>query len=140
MPVKSKRPYLIRALNEWIVDSDLTPHLMVDATAEDVRVPQDFVSGGKIVLNIAMVAVRDLILGDDVISFSARFSGKSFDIHVPVASVIAVYARETGEGMMFDEEQTDPARTADAAGDSSNSANPPDDDPDKPGSHLKLVT
>ena len=127
MPAKSKRPYLIRALNDWIIDSELTPYLMVDASGDDIQVPQDYVSAGKIVLNIAPSAVRDLVLGDDAITFSARFAGKPFPVYVPVSQVIAIYARETSEGMMFEESE---------AGDSGDS---PDDGPDKPGGHLKLV-
>lgn len=145
MPARSKRPYLIRALNEWILDSDLTPYLMVDVRGEDVRVPSEYVSGGKIVLNISPSAVRDLVLGDDAISFSARFGGRPFSVYVPVSQVLAIYARETSEGMMFEDE----ASAAEGAGDDVQTSGPgsssdgndgaPDDGPDKPGGHLKLV-
>ena len=106
MPARPIRPYLIRALNSWIVDSGLTPYLMVDATSDEVVVPPDSVSAGRILLNISGNAVRDLDLGDELVSFSARFSGTPFAVSVPVTRVIAIYARETNEGMMFESESS----------------------------------
>ena len=128
MPARPIRPYLIRALNSWIVDSGLTPYLMVDATSDEVVVPPDSVSAGRILLNISGNAVRDLDLGDELVSFSARFSGTPFAVSVPVTRVIAIYARETNEGMMFESE--------------SSPSSPPsvgDDGPENPGGHLTLV-
>jgi len=103
---KSKRPYLIRALFEWVVDSGLTPHILVAAGDPAVIVPQQYVSDGKIVLNISAAAVRDLDIGDEFVRFNGRFAGTSFAVEVPVGQVLAIYAKETGEGMMFDPEET----------------------------------
>lgn len=100
----SNRPYLVRALYEWILDNQMTPHLLVDATCPGVTLPERFVQDGKIVLNIGPVAVRDLVLGNDQVVFSARFGGVSRDVNVPIAAVIGVYARENGHGMLFPEE------------------------------------
>ena len=95
------RPYLIRALYEWIVDNQLTPYLLVDATQEDVVIPKAFVDDGKIILNVSPEATHSLVLGNDFIVFNARFSGNAMDVSVPVGSVNAIYARENGQGMVF---------------------------------------
>ena len=100
----SSRPYLIRALYQWIVDNGMTPYILVDAQSDDVIVPREFVQDGKIVLNVAPMAVQTLVLADDLITFNARFSGKSMDLSINVANVLAVYAKENGQGMMFGEE------------------------------------
>jgi stringent starvation protein B len=103
----STRPYLLRALYDWIVDNDLTPHVLVDAEAEDVEVPQQFVEDGKIVLNITPNAVKDLNIGNEYLSFNARFAGKPQHILSPISAVLAIYAKENGEGMAFPEEIPD---------------------------------
>ena len=108
MAAKSKRPYLLRALFDWIVDSGLTPYILVVAESPEVRVPAEHVRDGRIVLNISPTAVRDLLLADDFVSFDGRFSGASFRVEVPVAQVEAIYAKETGEGMMFEPEREQP--------------------------------
>lgn len=95
----SHRPYLLRALAEWIADNDMTPHLLVDATQAGVQVPSSVVKEGKVVLNIAQRAVVRLQIDNDSVSFSARFGGVSFPVMVPIAAVMAIYARETGQGM-----------------------------------------
>jgi len=100
----SSRPYLIRALYEWIVDNGVTPYILVDGLIDGVDVPEQHIQDNKIVLNIAPMAVEGLTLGDDAISFSARFSGKSTNLLVPIEAVLAIYARENGQGMMFNEE------------------------------------
>lgn len=100
----SNRPYLIRALYEWIADNQMTPHLLVDASQPGVVVPGDYVSDGRIVLNVAAVAVHGLVLGNDAIRFSARFGGKPFPVDLPVAAVLGIYARENGQGMLFADE------------------------------------
>jgi len=108
----SNRPYLIRALYEWIVDNNLTPHMLVDTAHESVEVPRAFVENGRIILNVSPEATHSLVLGNDAITFNARFSGTAMDVHVPVSSVLAIYARENGQGMMFgdqdDETPPDP--------------------------------
>lgn len=113
--ITSRRPYLIRALNEWILDNDLTPHLLVAADAHGVDVPSQFVSDeGKITVNISPSAVRDLVMDNELVSFSARFSGKPYTVSMPPGAVLAIYARENGEGMLFGEvEQA--SQTADDA-------------------------
>lgn len=101
------RPYFIRALYEWIVDNQLTPHLMVDATAVGVSVPKQFVKDGKIVLNVAPQAIINLSMTNEWVNFEARFSGVSHAIRLPVMSIGAVYAVENGRGMVFEPEPTD---------------------------------
>jgi len=98
----SNRPYLIRAIFQWICDNDLTPHLMVDAGYPGVLVPQDYVQDGHITLNIAPRAVAQLQLDDELITFSARFGGIPQQLTVPPLAVLAIYARENGQGMAFD--------------------------------------
>lgn len=100
----SSRPYLIRALFEWLVDCGLTPHLLVDVSGDQVVVPTQFVQDGRIVLNISPSAVRDLELGNELISFNARFGGVPMDVMVPTEKVLGIYARENGRGMLFPEE------------------------------------
>jgi stringent starvation protein B len=99
------RPYLVRALYEWILDNDLTPYLLVDAGQAGVVVPSHFVQDGKIVLNISPSAVRGLTLGNEHISFNARFGGVAMDVSVPAEAVLGIYARENGRGMLFPEEE-----------------------------------
>ncbi len=100
----SSRPYLIRALYEWIVDNGCTPHLLVDANNEAAEVPREYVENGKIVLNVSPNAVRDLSLGNEHVTFNARFGGDPRSVEVPIVAVLAVYARENGKGMMFSDE------------------------------------
>src|SRR3970040_167473 len=103
-PMTSHRPYLLRALYEWIADNGMTPHLLVDATRPSVQVPLSAVQDGKVVLNVAERAVQPLEMGNDVIRFSARFGGVSNSVSVPVSAVLAIYARETGQGMALPDE------------------------------------
>ncbi|WP_279323115.1 ClpXP protease specificity-enhancing factor [Abyssibacter profundi] len=97
----SRRPYLIRAMYDWLVDNDFSPHLLVDIAVEGVQVPPGYAQDGKIVLNVSPTAVRGLSLENDGISFEARFSGRAMTVWVPVHAVLAIYARENGEGMML---------------------------------------
>ena len=126
----SNRPYLLRAIYDWISDNDLTPYVLVDAGVAGVRVPPQVIQNGQVVLNLATRAVANLDLGNDWISFQARFSGVSQTIQIPVQAVLALYAQENGQGMMFpaegeggDTPPTDPsppdgpAPVADDAGD-----------------------
>lgn len=126
----SSRPYLVRAMYQWIVDNGMTPHLLVDAGAEGCMVPTEHVQDGKIVLNIAPMAISGLTLGDDDITFSARFGGKSQSIQAPVQAVLAIYARENGQGMMFSEDEN-------VTGTSHGKGNDPD--PDRPKPTLRVV-
>ena len=109
--MSSQRPYLLRALYEWISDNGMTPHILVDAGLPGVRVPAHTVKDGRVVLNIAERAVVRLVIDNESVSFSARFSGASYPVQVPISAVLAVYARETGQGMALPE---DPHPTADA--------------------------
>ena len=104
MSMSSNKPYLIRALYDWIVDNDLTPYLLVNAEAPEVEVPIEHVNGGRIVLNISPKACRGLHLENDKIIFTARFSGIATQIFVNPAAVLAIYAKENGRGMEFEEE------------------------------------
>jgi stringent starvation protein B len=103
----SRRPYLLRAMHEWITDNQQTPHIVVDATMNGVAVPDAYVRDGKIILNVSHAATSNLRLGNDLVEFRARFGGVTRDVAVPVAAVLGVYARETGQGMIFAE--NDPA-------------------------------
>ncbi|MES2684918.1 MAG: ClpXP protease specificity-enhancing factor [Pseudomonadota bacterium] len=100
---KSRRPYLIRAIYEWCVDNGHTPHLLVAADYPGVNVPLQFVQEGRITLNLSPMAVQTLNIEDDPIWFSARFSGRPFDVIVPTGAVLAIFARENGEGLVFGE-------------------------------------
>ncbi len=102
------RPYMVRAIYEWINDNTMTAHVLLDATRSGVVVPQAHVKDGRIVLNIAPGAVRDLFLHNDGISFSARFGGVPMQVFAPMPAVLAIYARENGQGMFFDEDEEFP--------------------------------
>lgn len=128
-----KRPYLLRAMHEWMSDNGLTPHIVVDALREGVDVPQQHVQNGKIILNASYAATEGLQLGNEHVMFSARFGGVAHNVCVPVDAVMGIYARESGQGMIFTEEEPDPdlVRQDDDQG---------DDDHEPPGrSHLKVV-
>ncbi|AWV06655.1 ClpXP protease specificity-enhancing factor [Lysobacter maris] len=109
----SHRPYLLRALYEWIADNDMTPHLLVDATRAGVQVPAHAVKEGRIILNVAARAVSRLEMGNELISFSARFGGVSHSVLVPIEAVLAIYSRETGQGMALPEDAAVGAEAAD---------------------------
>ncbi len=130
----SNRPYLIRAIYQWIDDNGMTPYLLVDATQGGVRVPPAVVKDGKVVLNIAPRAISQLEMGNQFIRFHARFSGKSQSIELPVAAVQAIYAQETGQGMMMPAESVAsmPAPEPDAP-------TPAPDEAPKRGAHLRVI-
>ncbi|SLM61506.1 MULTISPECIES: ClpXP protease specificity-enhancing factor [Dickeya] len=102
--LSARRPYLLRAFYDWLLDNQLTPHLVVDVTVPGVQVPMEFARDGQIVLNIAPRAVGNLELADDCVRFNARFGGVPRQVFVPMASVMAIYARENGAGTMFEPE------------------------------------
>lgn len=110
-----RRPYLLRAFYEWLIDNQLTPHLVVDVTMPGVSVPMEFARDGQIVLNVAPRAVGNLELGNDGVSFNARFGGVPRQVSVPMAAIIAIYARENGSGTLFEAEE---AYDSDVEGDS----------------------
>ncbi len=99
--LSSTRPYLLRALYEWILDNDLTPQLLVVATEPGVLVPKQYIQGGKIVLNISPTAVRGLEIDNEKVRFGGRFAGRHYDVSLPVSAVEAIYARENGKGLVF---------------------------------------
>lgn len=113
------QPYLLRALNEWIVDNGMTPQLLIDAAHPQVDVPDSIRGEARLVLNISPSAVRDLLIDNEFVSFVARFSGASRGVLIPVQAVLAIYARENGQGMMFPDsadQAGDPAESADTSG------------------------
>jgi stringent starvation protein B len=100
---RSRKPYLIRAMHEWMTDNGQTPHLVVDAALPGVDVPRRYVEDGKIILNVGPNATQGLNLGNEFVDFEARFDGAPRQVRVPVAAVLGIYARETGQGMLFTE-------------------------------------
>jgi stringent starvation protein B len=111
----SHRPYLLRALYAWIADNGMTPHLLVDANRSGVQVPAFAVNDGKIVLNVAERAVAGLDMGNNQISFTARFGGVSHSVWIPIGAVLAIYARETGQGMALPDDMPGAAASQDDA-------------------------
>ena len=107
MQLTSNKPYLLRAIYDWIVDNNATPHVVIFADNPQVIVPQQFVEDGKIILNISPSAAQDLLVDNDGVSFSARFGGKPFNIYSPIGAILALYASENSEGMSFDIEDFD---------------------------------
>lgn len=95
------RAYLVRALNEWIVDNEMTPYLVVDAGVQGVRVPEDYVTNGQIILNVGPGAISDLLIDTDAVEFKARFGGVPMQVYIPVVAIMAIYAKENGQGMVF---------------------------------------
>jgi stringent starvation protein B len=104
----SQRPYLLRAMHEWMADNGLTPHLVVDANAEGLRAPPGHANDGKLILNISYSATQSLSLGNEWVSFEARFNGAPHHVSVPISAVLGIYARETGQGMAFAGEEPEP--------------------------------
>ncbi|WP_449284214.1 ClpXP protease specificity-enhancing factor [Luteimonas qiangzhengi] len=140
----SHRPYLLRALYEWIADNGMTPHLLVDAEQPGVRVPAHTVKDGKVVLNVAERAVVRLQLDNDSVRFSARFGGVSHPVDVPMAAVVAIYARETGQGMVLPEDvggpQPDPDGNPPPSPDGDGNGDGPGAEPTSPKrGHLRVV-
>lgn len=126
MSMTPSQPYLVRAIYEWIVDNELTPYVLVNAENDAIHVPRQYVENGKIVLNLGPIAVNNLDMANDYITFNARFGGKAMDVSFPVSSVLAIYAKENGQGMVFNESEDENP--------------PPEPEPDKPGRpSLKLV-
>ena len=123
MTMTSSRPYIVRALYEWILDNNCTPYVLVNAMAEDVLVPQQYVKNGQIVLNISPVAVMALSLTNETMQFNGRFGGMPMDVIVPMSAVMGIYARENGQGMIFDLD--DPQPPAPKAPDSAGTAKSP---------------
>lgn len=104
----SHRPYLVRALNEWILENNCTPYILVNAFESGVQVPQNFVKDGQIVLNISPMAVQGLMIANEGIEFNGRFGGIPTRVYVPTAAIMGIYARENGQGMIFEIETGEP--------------------------------
>lgn len=123
------KPYMVRALYDWIVDNGLTPYLLVDAMHPAAILPQGYEQDGRIILNVRPEAVQQLHLGDDHVGFNARFGGRPMRVEAPMAAILALYARENGRGMVFEEEETaEAAETSDAQEDMPS----PPDNPEAP--------
>lgn len=105
------RPYLTRAMYEWICDNQLTPYILVDATQPATMVPEQFIQDGQIVLNILPSAVYGLNISNDAITFSARFGGVSRDIYIPISALLGIYARENSQGLFFDPNEYEHTQT-----------------------------
>ena len=133
----SSRPYLIRAMYQWIIDNDMTPHLLANATVENCLVPHAYIQDGKIVLNVAPMAITDMVLGDEAVTFGARFNGVSESLYVPINAIEAIYARENGQGMMFSDDESLPK--TDKLVHEQGSDPDPEPDPDKPKPTLRVV-
>ena len=117
MSMTSSRPYVMRALYEWILDNECTPYVLVNADEQGVNVPLEYVKDGQIVLNVSPAAVVDLVIDNDAMHFNGRFGGVPVDVYVPMTAVVGIYARENGQGMVFEGEEapwpeppTDPPR------------------------------
>ena len=130
--LSSRRPYLLRAMHEWMTDNGQTPHLVVDAAVAGVAVPRQYVRDGKIVLNASYTATTGLQIKNDCICFSARFGGTPFEIRLPVQAILGIYARETGQGMIFSDDEPAPEPPASKPG-----GPPGGDEPRRP--RLKVV-
>jgi stringent starvation protein B len=133
MTMTSSRPYIIRALYEWILENACTPYILVNAYGQGVQVPQEHVKDGQIILNIAPAAVHGLLIRDDALEFNGRFAGIPTPVYVPIGAVMGIYARENGQGMVFDPEKPQPPspRTPSAVVDS-RAAKPAKSKPTKP--------
>lgn len=136
--MNSSRPYLIRALYEWIVDNDCTPHFLVDADYPQVKVPAGFASDGQIVLNASPSAVRHLHMDNQAVSFEGRFGGVPHSLYLPIGAILAIYARENGQGMVFEAE---PLRDEQVHAQDNESALEPEPEPPRPAGRpsLKVV-
>jgi len=126
----SSRPYLIRAIHEWILDNEHTPYILVNAIADNVVVPQQHIENDKIILNLGPRAIQSLHLGNELIEFEARFSGAAMIVSIPPTAVMAIYARENGQGMIFDKDEP---------GDGSSPPSPGKPTQPKPGPKLRVV-
>lgn len=127
----SSRPYILRALYEWILDNQATPHILVNAQWPNTEVPRAYVNDGQIVLNLAPSAIRNLFMDNQWLTFDGRFGGQAHTLRIPVEAVMAIYARENGQGMVFDLEPAQPEQSADVPVDGADAVdddNGPDDD------------
>jgi len=108
MAMTSSRPYLLRALYEWILENQCTPYVVVNAYADSVQVPQEYVKDGQIILNISPSAVHALQMDNEAVEFSGRFAGIPTPVYVPIQAIMGIYARENGQGMVFEADKPSP--------------------------------
>lgn len=127
--MNSTTPYLVRAINEWILDNQCTPYLILDVNFAGVSVPMEYAKEGQIVLNIGPMAVRDLVIDNTQVSFTSRFGGVARNIYAPIDAILGIIARENGEGMWFPREKPDPDSPPES----------PDDAPRKGPPNLKVI-
>jgi len=111
------KPYLIRGLYQWLLDNQVTPYILADTSSDEIMIPRGIATDGKVVLNLSPSAIQNLEMTNDYISFSARFNGVAEDVYCPMESILAIYARENGEGMMFNSEPDQSQETDDPAAD-----------------------
>lgn len=147
--MKPRRPYLLRALYEWILDSDEVPNILVDTEVDGVVVPAEYVQDGQIVLNISPNAVRDLSLGNEFVMCNGRFAGRNFEIMLPIESIRAIYCRDSGQGLAFEDEDFSaadsdsisgkPERAEPAADEPASKKPVKDSDGEKKAPNLRLV-
>jgi len=126
-PLSRQRPYLLRAMHEWMTDNALTPHIVVDASAQVADLPREHVRDDKIVLNVSYAATRALVIGNESVTFEARFNGVPRALNVPIDAVLGIYARENGQGMVFSEESDQPPPEGSPPEGSPPEDSPPDD-------------
>jgi stringent starvation protein B len=107
-PASAQRPYLLRAMHEWMTDNALTPHIVVDADSGNLGVPLEHIRENRIVLNVSYAATRGLVIGNDSVAFEARFNGIPKALNIPVDLVLGIYAKESGQGMVFSDETKSP--------------------------------
>ncbi len=119
------RPYLVRAFYEWILDNDMTPYLVIDAEDPKANVPTEYIEDGKIVLNISPHATEGLHISNTTLEFNASFSGEVFYISAPVSAILAIYSRESGRGMVFNEDEYDEDEMESGSGDGDDDDTPP---------------
>jgi len=117
MSMTSHRPYLVRALHEWILENDCTPYILVNAFEKGVEVPQNYVKDGQIVLNISPIAVQGLSISNTLVEFNGRFGGMPTHVQVPIRAVLGIYAKENGQGMIFQADDPIPEPPAPESGD-----------------------
>lgn len=125
LKLSPQRPYIARAMYEWLCDNELTPHIMVDATQKNTVVPQQFVQDGQIVLNVAPHAVHQFTMDNTAISFSARFGGVAHQLYIPMPALLGIYARENGAGLFFDPSEYDDVEIENTTEESTSSAKKP---------------
>ena len=138
--MNSSVPYLMRAINEWILDNGCTPYLILDIAVDGVSVPMEYAKDGQIVLNISPVATRNLCIDADGVAFSGRFNGIAYEIYAPITAVLGIVAKENGEGMWFPKETTEGESGSSAEEDDQTPPDdtPPDDSPKGP-PNLKVI-